>query len=179
MARGEYVEYNETANWNVAKVYAHEMIFRPLSDLNTYFTIAKFGVHDLDEGFSLNKNLKDNARFEALERIVFTLKMIIDNTIFAVNKKTGKPKLEKFYNTLDLIEDNLQHLKSETSNERTNETRIKIDAVKFSKFLKMLENIKRDLLVPLNDADLIFRSSEELDPDELMRKQEEDLIFAG
>ncbi len=178
MANSTYLDFSESKNWNSARVFAQIKIAKPLAELDEYEKMALFGTSDLVDEFQLTPNMKNLARIKALNRICHTLQMLVRNTIFAVNKK-DRDKMNAFTEDLNRISKVIPLVKKETQNQRDKTTTIKIHEENFKMIFDMLLQIKEDVNYPLNKANLIFSSDDSMDPDELMKKIEEDMIHSG
>ena len=173
-----YIESSESGNWNVADSYSKLKIMKHLYEADQYETIATFGAEGMVEGIMLDESLKNVARVNALTRLLKCLSMIINNTIFAVKSK-DKETLKKLKKDLKEVGKAIPMVSSVITNQRTRTNEIKIEEKIFRGLLDILIRIKSDINEPLNRADLIFSSSEEMDPDEMMKRIEEDIIMGG
>ena len=178
MGEATYIDSSESRNWNSAKIFSQIKIAKPLAELDEYEKMALFGTSDMVDEFSLDENTKNQARIKALERICHTLQMLVRNTIFAVNKK-DRPKMEGFTTRLERLWKVLPVVKNETVNHRDRKTTVTIDEKKFKYIFDLLLEIKQEVNYPLNQANLIFSSDDSIDPDELMRRIEDDMIHSG
>lgn len=173
-----FYDMEETKTWNVAQSYSNLKIFKWLYYADEYCVIAKFGTSDMIDEFVTNDNMRNIARIKSLYRLTNCLLMIIDNSIFALRKK-DKPTMEEYRKKLIQIEKVIPVCHSNIYNQKNKTTSTIIDEEKFKKILSLLENIKREINTPLNNADMIYYKSEEVDPDELMRQIQEDIIHSG
>lgn len=173
-----YLDFSESGNWNVAADYTKLKIMKWLYFADVYEVIATFGTLEILDDFITNESMKEQARIRAIKRLVKTLQMIINNTIFAV-RKDDRETLKKHQAELIHLNKVLPQLWSVTINQRDKKQNLRIDEERFNKILDMIIEIKSNINEPLNKADLIFTSVEELDPDELKRKIMEDMVNAG
>ena len=86
MPKSEYFDSHETSNWNVAADYVKLKIMKPLYNADEYELIAEFGTSEMIQEYMVSDNIKNIARVKALKRLLKTLQMIINNTIFAIKK---------------------------------------------------------------------------------------------
>lgn len=178
MAKNNYLDYSETSNWNIAKNYSESMILIPLQNIQSYETICIFGTLEMIDQFQVDENTKNMARIMSLERYLQTLELLISNARFAV-KKDDKLKLDELGKKLKKVLPALPMIKEHGLDQKNKKNLILINEEVFHRILNMLIKIKVDLLEPLNSANLIFTSNDSLDPDELVRKMKEDMIFSG
>lgn len=166
--KSNYVEpVSETGNWNVAFDYTKLKISKLLVELDEFQLISMFGTSELVEEFMINEDMKNMARLKSLERMLKTLMMVIENTKFAIKKKEDKKLISTYYQRLKNVEEVFPTIKREiTKNEKKI---IEIDETNFKIVLDILIDIKCSLNTPLNNADLIFNSREEFDPDKFKR----------
>ncbi len=153
--------------WNVADGYTKIKILRHLIQLDRYDTISQFGTEELDEGFDLNPNQIKKRRCEALERFVSTLKQLLGNVYFAL-KKDDDGMIKGCIERIGNIERVFPKVYSSKEDELTKEEVFEIEERLFGKIIKILQEIKDKINVPLNKAGLIFRPSEEIDLDKIM-----------
>jgi len=182
MGKKDYLEFSESANWNVAEGYSKSKILKPLIELDRYLTVAEFGAEDLVEEFNIPEDMKDEIRFKALKRVVSTMLLLIENSKFAL-KKMDMEGFLVYKKQLKLIQSLMKEnvVFKYQVNHRTKSRRVKLIEDKFELFLEKLREIKEEFVTPMNNADLIFSSSndEGLDPDELRKKIMEDIVSAG
>ena len=155
--------------WNVADGYAKLKILRPLIFLNKYNKIAKFGVEDLGEDLEYTNDQLKKRRVTALEMFVATLKELIEDTSFAI-KKGDQEKVEKMYERVLMVEEFLPQIYSVNEDNVDHSEIFNINEKLFKSIHWILMEIKRDINVPLNNAGLIFRASEEVDLDKIMNE---------
>jgi len=156
-----------TENWNVAKGYTHLKILQLLYALDRYDTLAQFGTEDLDQDQLLSDNDISKRRVEGLQRFHSTLKQLIGNVIFAL-KKDDKPSVEQMKTRLTNLNEFIPKTFENKEDRVSHENNFAIDEKLFAKVLEILQEIKDELNTPLNNANLIFRASEEIDLDKIM-----------
>jgi len=180
MGKRDYLEFSESANWNVAEGYSKTKILKPLVELDRYLIVAEFGAEEMVDEFNMSEDLKDSARLKALRRVVSTMLLLIENSKFALKKKdTGK--FSEYKLQLKLIQSLMKEdiIFKYQINHKSKSRKIKIIEEKFDLLLEKLRVIKEEFVIPMNDADLIFSSTEEFDPDKLKREIAEDIVFSG
>lgn len=178
MGKKDYLDFSESKNWNVAEGYSQAKILKWLVLADDYEVVATFGTNEMMDEYQVSERLKSDARVKALRRLIKTLKMIINNSYFAVKKK-DKPDLEKFMKDLVDIEKIMPVAYENIINQKTKTREVLIDEDRFQSILDMVIKIKEGINEPLNKADLIYSSTEEIDPDELKRRLMEDIIHSG
>jgi hypothetical protein len=157
-----------TDNWNSADGYSKLKILRQLILLDRWETIAQFGAEEIDEDQNYDTNRLKKRRVEALERLHATLKQLVGNVLFAM-KKEDLPKLRIIQTRVENIEDFIQKTYTIKEDRVTHEDVFEINEKLFKKLLEIMQAIKDQLNTPLNNAGLIFRTSEEIDLDKIMQ----------
>ena len=168
------LEENESGNWNPAKHYSNLKVMKHLYLCDEFQTIAKFG----DSSFGMSSNEINLSRIEALKKLTHTLKVLIENTKFAV-KATFKDDLDRYYQKLKLIEDNIYLCSRKINNHVKRSFVLKINEDNFNLLLEKILEIKTGLNDPLNKSNLIFTYQEEFDPQAYKQKIKEDAINRG
>lgn len=151
-----------TDAWNIAGGYVETKILRPLVLLDSYIRVAKFGSETIEESITLPPTVIDRLRIRALEYMMNELRIIIENTEFAI-KKQEKSKLKPIIDKLKIAEEKLTKTFDTSIDTRTNNKGITIDEKKFSEALQKLREVKLEIATPLNNSGLIFPVSEEFD----------------
>lgn len=169
---GEATETTEA--WNVAEGYVKIKILKPLIILDKYDVIARFGMDDFELDIGLTQNEINKRRVDALNRIIFNLRLIINNTSFAI-KKADKEFLKGLLERINNVEEFKERVYEERTDMVTGEEELKINENLFNNCLKVLFEVKEQLNVPLNNAGLIFRTTDEVDLDKIMN----DIIEGG
>ena len=168
------VENNSEA-WNVAQGYTHLKILKPLVEMDKLVKIAIYGTENIEESFNVPQQIKINLRIEAINRLIDTLKEIIENSDFAMNLKDTSQTLKDLNNRIFEVEKYISGISKVETDQRTQEKRIKINEDHFDLCLQELRNIKKEINIPLNKNSLIFPTSDEIDLD----KMKNELIFGG
>jgi hypothetical protein len=156
-----------TDNWNVADGYTKLKILRQLILLDRFDTISQFGTEDLGEDQMMSDNDIKRRRVEALQRFHSTLKQLIGNVIFAL-KKEDQPTVKALQERIKTVSEFISKCYGSKQDGVTYDEIFNIEEDLFDKILDILQDIKDKLNTPLNNANLIFRASEEIDLDKMM-----------
>ncbi len=156
-----------TENWNVAKGYTHLKILQLLYDLDRFDRVAQFGTEDFDQDQMLSDNDINKRRVEGLQRFHSTLKILIGNVLFAL-KSSDQPTVKQMQERLKTLNEFLPKCFESVEDRVSHDINFVIDEKLFNKILEILQEIKDELNTPLNNANLIFRASEEIDLDKIM-----------
>lgn len=163
-ASDEYI-ISETGNWNVAADYTRYKIMKPLYLADEYANLAIFGYSTLIDEIQSNQEIKiDELKLRGFRRLLNTLILVIDNTLFAIKHNTDKTKITSYRKSLKFILDNFGKLSHSTYSQRTKKTSIQINEEVFKKALEAVLDIKAKINEPLNKSHLIFTDKEEFDP---------------
>lgn len=156
-----------TDNWNIADGYTKAKILRQLILLDRFDTIAQFGTEDLGDDVMLDDNTVNKRRVEGLQRFHSTLKQLLGNVLFAL--KAGDQKNVKvFQDRLKTVEEFLGQVFEAKEDRVTHDQLFSINEKLFNSIMEILQDIKDKINTPLNNANLIFRASEEIDLDKIM-----------
>lgn len=158
-----------TEAWNVAEGYTKLKILRLMIQVDRYDTIAQFGTEEIGDDFNLDYNTIAKKRIEGFQRFVSTLKQLMGNVKFAI-KKPDKDGLQGLENRLSNVEEIMGNLYSEETDDLSKTVTIVINEMLFATGLSILQDLKKDLHVPMNKAGLIFRESDEVDIDKIMNE---------
>ena len=172
--KNDIISTGTSEAWNVAQGYVHIKILRLLIQLDRYDLIAQFGTEEMDQEFNLDQSEINKRRIEGLQRFISTLNQLIGNVGFAI-KKEDDPKLKGFVNRLKNVENVMPHLFAEEEDQVSHRKTLIIDEELFCKCLKIVKEIKDALNTPINKAGLIFRESDDIDLDKIMK----DIIEGG
>lgn len=153
----DMLEETEDGNYNVAKPYSISKIMKHLYLCDEYQAGAIFGEH---EGVYLDPPI---IRIKSLKKLIHTLRMIIENSLFAV-KKAFKGSMENDYKKLELIETHISKTYKVKRNNITKTTIIIIQEDAFKLVLNEIIKIKFSVNDYLNKSNLIFIHTEEYDP---------------
>jgi hypothetical protein len=144
-------------NWNVADSYSKIKIMKLLMEIDEYIKIAKTGVAEIQDEFMVNEQTKIQARILALNRFHMTLEMLINNSAFGV-KKDDKKILDEWLQALKEIKlDNTYNVVSDKDRRRSQS----IKEHEFGIVLNILIDIHRKILIPLNEAGMIYPGGED------------------
>lgn len=161
--------------WNIAKGYVTLKVLSPLIENDKLVNMALYGCDNIDAATAYPVDVKILNRLEGIKRLHTNLEKIYSNAYFAIKKKD----ITKFegYKTgvLDVIEKSLPTLSNISEDQRNKAQEITIDEELFTKCLDMLRKMMLDMNVELNNANLIFPSSEETDIEAI----KEELIHGG
>ena len=155
--------------WNVADGYTKVKILRLLIQLDRYDTIAQYGTEEIGDDLNLDDNFISKRRCEAIERFISILKQLIGNVHFAL-RKDDLNEVDAYVERLRQLQSFLPKLYSTKTDEVTKSILFEVNEELFQKILVILQEIKDKINMPLNKAGLIFRSTEEIDIDGIMRE---------
>jgi len=155
--------------WNVADGYTKLKILRQLIMLDRWDTIAQFGTEEIDEDRVYNDNQLRKRRVEGLERLHSTIKQLLGNVLFAL-RKDDQPVVKALVDRVKNIEEFIPKTFNEEEDLINHAVNFKINDVLFNKLIEILQDVKDKLNIPLNNAGLIFRPSEEIDLDKIMHE---------
>lgn len=172
-ASGEDVISLGTQAWNIADGFTKIKILRLLIELDLHETIAMFGKKDMDE--PIDENMIAYRRVEGFERMLFSLRMLIGNCRFSIEKGADEKTIAGMIERIDLVETFADGIASKFVNDVTKEEELRINEDHFRKCFDVLRNIKDELNFPINRAGLIFRQSDEMDLDKIMN----DIVEGG
>jgi hypothetical protein len=171
-ADGEGVVSLRSDAWNIADGFTKIKILRILIDLDLNENIAMFGRKDMEE--QLPEEYVPYKRVEALNRIVFSLRQLIGNCKFSIEKeKSDRNIVNGFTERLKNVEKYMNGIADYITNDITKENELRINEDHFRKCFDILREIKDELNFLLNRAGLIFKASDSLDLDDIMREIEQ------
>lgn len=160
--------------WNVADGYTKLKILRQLIMLDRWDTIAQFGTEEIDEDIPYNENQIKKRRVEALQRFHSTIKQLLGNVLFAL-RKDDQPKVKLLLERIKTTEEFLAKAFEVKEDEVNHEEIFEVNEPLFKEIIEILQDVKDKLNTPLNNAGLIFRPTEEVDLDKIMKE----IIDAG
>lgn len=164
----------ESEVWNIAKGFTNFSVLALLVEINNLVKTARFGYERLSDKFLLTPMQIAANRIEALERIEDNLRQLYENTYFVMKKK-DKEVMEECLKELDGVKAVMDGITTETTDQRTQQKNFILNEDHFNLCLETLRKVKRDMHTPLNNAQLIFPTTEELD----FTKLEEELVHGG
>jgi len=165
---------SESEVWNIAKGFTNFSVLALLVEINNLIKTARFGCERISEKVFLSNYQIIENRVDSLLRIEDNLRQIYENTYF-VMKKVDKEKMDVIITKLDKIKEVLGGLTTFQTDPQTRANVEVINEEHFNLCLKELRELKRDIHTPLNNAQLIFPTTDELD----FAKLEEELIHGG
>ena len=143
-------------------------------ELDLHETIAMFGKKDMEDQITSNEDIPYR-RVEAFERMLFTLRQLIGNCRFSIEKGADEKTIAGMIERIDQVEAVSDGIASKFINDITKEDELKINEEHFRRCFDVLRAIKDELNFPINRAGLIFRQSDEMDLDKIMN----DIIEGG
>lgn len=164
----------KTDVWNIAKGYVTLKILKILVENDSLVNIAIYGYENLNESIGYTPEMIVQKRIEAIQRIHTNLEKIFSNSEFTI-KKGDKAVFKGYEERLQTVFESLDGIIDETKDQRTQKTTITIREKHFKNCLDELRSIMKEMNQELNNANLIFPSSEETDIDKL----KEELIHGG
>lgn len=168
-ASGENVVSLETDAWNFADGFTKIKILKILIELDLLEIFAKYGYQSIDDYANADISALPRIRVEALDRYIFAMKQLIGNCKFSINDKQDKVTIQSFIERLNEVEKVMDGIAQICSNDLTKEDDIVINEDHFNNCFNTIKSIKDDLNIVLNKAGLIFRQSDEIDLDKMMR----------
>jgi hypothetical protein len=163
---GEDVISLGTQAWNIADGFTKIKILRILIEIDLHETIAMFGKKDMEEQTPYAEI--PYRRVEAFERMLFSLKQLIGNCRFSIEKGVDEKTIAGLINRIDQVEEVADGIASEFINDVTKEDELRINEVHFRNCFNILRAVKDELNFPINRAGLIFRRTDEIDLDKIM-----------
>lgn len=161
--------------WNVAQGYTHLKILKPLVEMDKLVKIALYGTENIEESSMIDEQIKTQMKIEAMNRLIDTLREIIENSNFAMNQKETKNSLKKLTIRIEQVESVIGGISKTTLDQRTGESQIILNGDHFWICLEELRSIKKEIPEPLNQNSLIFPMSDEIDLDKL----KDQFIYGG
>ncbi len=162
---------SDYGNWNVASDYSRLKIMKQLYLADEYETIATFGFSDFFDELSIAVDT-DILKIRGFKRLIKSLMMVIDNSIFAI-KKNEKETLKKLRAELTRYWNILPTLFKYKVNQKSRSRKLELNE-EYQKALERVIEIKAEINEPLNRYDLIFTHKEDFDPQkakELIKKR--------
>jgi len=156
-----------TQAWNIADGYTKIKILRILIQLDIDEEIALFGRKDDME--IIDPQNTPYKRVEAFEKMIFHLRQLIGNCDFAIKDPVDKKVILDLRERVENVEKVSDGISDLFINDVTKENELKINEQHFRRCFDVLMDIKNTLNFPINKAGLIFKQSEEMDLDDVMR----------
>lgn len=158
--------------WNVADGYVKLKILKPMVLLDKYDFIAQFGYEDIDMAGQLDLPTIKRNRIEALLRFHATLSQMFNNSSFSIKNK-DRIQFESFRERLNKVGDVIDGISSVSWNDILKEENVEINEKHFRNCLRVLQEIKEIINLPITHAGLIFRNTDEMDLDAMVREMVE------
>jgi len=159
--------------WNISAGYVNIKILKLLVEVDDLETIAQYGTKIIDE--VVDENLKAERRVEALHRLKDKLIQLVGNVSFEVKKKEDKDALNQLREDLIFLEPLLKGAYNRNQNHVTHVETLKINEEYFMICLRELQRIKEAMNEPINNANIIFRTSGEVELDDIIN----DIVASG
>lgn len=167
------VEFTTEA-WNTAEGFVKLKILRLLIQLDKYETLSQYGVEEIGDEAFYSPNDIAKRRKDSMYRFCSCLRQLLSNTKFAL-KKQDIIFVDAIMNRVSNVEKFIPDLITSKANMITQEIEILINEDHFSTCFGILQRIKEEINTPLNKAGLIFKESDEMDIDAIMR----DIVTGG
>lgn len=164
------VSNSGSETWNVADSFVKLKIFKPLYELDRLEMVAQYGTENVGE-FIMPEEIPSR-RVDALMRYKDTLKVVFNNTNFIIRKDDRK-QYDNLRKHLKFIESVIVGIADVEENQANHTSNLAINENHFRKCLIALQKIKEDLNIPLNNAGIIFRQSDDISFEEMLKDIEE------
>lgn len=167
--KGEIINVGSDA-WNIADGYVKMKVLKQLILCDKLEIIALYGTEDIDDD-QLNpipQELIPYRRVEALTRLKDNIIQLILNVRFAIRKEDDA-KFEALRGKIRLIEEMLDAISYMAEDQVSHQKHLVINEQWFRKMLFEMQEIKEAINFPINNAGLIFRKSDQMDFDELLK----------
>lgn len=167
--RADAVSINTEA-WNVADGYVKLKILKQLVLCDKLEIISLYGTEDIDDSLTnqIPMEMIPQRRVEALTRLKDNIKQLIGNVKFAI-KQDDEDKFEALRGRVILVEDMLDAISYVAEDQVSHHEQLIINEQWFRKMLGEMQDIKELINFPINDAGLIFRKSDEMNFEELLK----------
>jgi hypothetical protein len=163
-------EGHDSYTWNFSAGYVNLRLLKLMVECDELCKVALFGTSSIDN-FQIPDSMKPQRRVEAMFRFKDNVKMIIENSSFRIRAKE-REQFENIRNKINEIEKYLNGTYYINTNHITHEEFFTINETFFNICMNTLKTCLEKLHHPLNNAGFIFRSSEEVDIDSLMKEIE-------
>ena len=167
-------EFTSSKNWNTAEAYTNLQIQRHINNCDELRTICESGTLDINSqiigGIPPQKIVE--ARVIALRRYFLEIKHLIDNCMFALNKKDKDEaiKIEEKVRPLQAYLDNVTERKGGV---------VVIKRKLYDELLGLFNKYLRDLKTPINNSNIIYGSNIDFDPVDFKQKIKDNIINVG
>ncbi len=176
-----FIDTSEENVWNVAKPFSYSVIMSTIMQIKEYDNIVKFGSMDFMQEFMMSEEMKKSIKVKALQRLIYAIIQLLrfsKSTIKNKVKKEERGKVEEAEKTLQQLQKAIPSCYRRTKDNK-GRGNIVINESKFDGLHSLIMQIYDDVFALVYKAQLIFPVSEEWDPDEMMKKVKEDMIFSG
>lgn len=157
-----------TEAWNIAQHFTGFSIALPLKELNDLEDIARFGSVVMDDEMQFTADMIDKRRADAVKRYWQKLKQIVSDTLFKVKPK-DREKAKDIYDWILELPKYFDGLLTIKTNDISNEDSIEVNESFLIDILDKLVKKKQEFLFILDRTGLIFRETDEVDLDKLMK----------
>lgn len=159
--------------WNISAGYVTLKILKLMIEVDDLETIAQYGTKVIDE--VVDDSMKAERRVEALKRLKDKLLQLVGNVAFEVKKDDDKEILAQLRKDLLFLEPLLKGAYTRKMNNVTHVEALQIEHSYFMICLRELQRIKEALNEPINNANIIFRNSAEINLDDIIN----DIVASG
>lgn len=155
--------------WNIAQAYTNLKILKQLVVCDKLETIALHGTEDIDDTLvaQISAELLPTRRVEALTRLKDNIIQLISNVKFAIRTE-DKSIFESLRNRILLVDSMLDAVCYLAENQVSHIKELIVNEEWFRKMLNEMQEIKEELSVPINNAGLIFRTSDSMSFEDLL-----------
>jgi hypothetical protein len=159
-----------TEAWNVADGYVKLKILKQLVMCDKLEIIALYGTEDIDDTQMnpISPELIPQRRVDAIQRLKDNIIQLIGNVKFAIRKDDDEI-FEALRGRIKLVESMLDATCFVAEDQVSHTKELIINEEWFRKMLSEMQEIKESINFPINNAGLIFRKSDEMDFDELLK----------
>ena len=160
------VEFDSEA-WNIADGYTKLKILKQLVLLDSFEMIAQHGIENIDERYFLNENEIKKRRIDGLIRYRSVFRQVLGNVLFSIKSK-DRDYLNYMIKRTENLEDYIGECFDSKEDLVNHEENFTIYEEKFKYIFKTIQDLKDQLNFALDRANLIFKSSQEIDLDKIM-----------
>lgn len=157
-----------TEAWNIADGYVKLKVLKQLIICDKLEMVAIYGTEDIDEEGIVPPEMIPFKRVNAINRLKDNLKQLFGNVKFAI-RKDDSDRFEQLRDRIEIVEEMLDAVSYISENHVTHNKELVVNEQWFAKMLTELQEIKESVNIPINNAGLIFRSSEEISFEDLLK----------
>lgn len=154
--------------WNISAGYVYLKILKLMIEIDELETVAMFGAVEMSDIVYPQSEINLKRR-EALYRYAEKLQQLIDNVYFEIKKMGHKELLKDLNERLIILTKYMDGAFIEFHNTITKTTELKIHEEFFRILLNKLRDVKRELNIPINEANIIFRHTKKATLDDLIK----------